>query len=123
MTIAAGTLTERAPAASEPADLRVRRRVGAIIAGITGVIVCSILVWALYQDLHQAMGWRAFRWALLFAFVPVLPLAAVLVWLDRFRPEPAALLAVALLWGALAAAYGALKLNGWLTQQIGDVYG
>ncbi len=123
MTIADGTLTERAPAASEPADQRVRRRVGTVIAGVTGVIVCSILIGALYQDLHQAMGWRAFRWALLFALVPVFPLAAVLVWLDRFRPEPAALLAVALLWGALAAAYGSLKLNGWLTQQIGDVYG
>ncbi len=123
MTTAAGTLTDRALATPGPAQEQLQRRVGTVIAGVTGVIVCSILVWALYQDLHQAMGWRAFRWALLFAFVPVLPLGAVFVWLDRFRPEPVALLAVALLWGALAAAYGSLKLNGWLTQQIGDVYG
>lgn len=94
-----------------------------VIALVTGLIVCAVLVGALYEDLHQAMGWQAFRWAFVFALVPVLPLGAVLIWLDRFRPEPLPLLAVALLWGALVAAYGSLKLNSWLTLQIGDVYG
>ncbi len=123
MTTAAGTLTHRALAGPGPRREQVRRRIFWVLACVLGLMVCAILIWLLYLDLHQAMGWQAFRWALVFACVPVLPLGAVLVWLDRFRPEPVALLAVALLWGALVAAYGSLKLNGWLTQQIGDVYG
>ena len=81
------------------------------------------LVWALYADLHTAMSPRALRWAVLFAIVPVLPLSAFFLWLDRLRPEPAWLLVIALLWGALAASYASLKLNGWLAEQIGDAYG
>jgi len=60
---------------------------------------------------------------LLFAFVPVVPLAAALLWLDRLRPEPSWLLVVALLWGALAATYLSLQVNGWLARQVGDAYG
>jgi protease PrsW len=85
------------------------------LAGLTG--------WALQRDLAGVIGERAFLWGLLFAFVPVLPLTAVFVSLDRFRPEPTILLAVAILWGALGATYISLKCNSWLAAQVGDLHG
>jgi protease PrsW len=96
------------------------RRVAFAVAAFTGLTVCVVLVWALQRDLHTAMDLRAFRWGLLFAVIPVLPLTAFFIWLDRLRPEPVALLVVALLWGALAATYFSLKLNGWLVEEMGD---
>ncbi|MGH3504936.1 MAG: PrsW family intramembrane metalloprotease, partial [Nocardioidaceae bacterium] len=47
----------------------------------------------------------------------------VFVWLDRLRPEPPWLLAVALLWGALGAASIAVQLNEWFAGQVGDISG
>ncbi|MBA2716619.1 MAG: PrsW family intramembrane metalloprotease, partial [Propionibacteriales bacterium] len=93
---------------------------------VTGVIVVvaltALAVWTIFHDLHDVIGRRAFLWALLFAFAPVLPLGAAFLWLDRMRPEPAKLLAVALLWGACAATYLSLKLNAWLAAQVGDLH-
>ncbi len=95
-------------------------------AWITAVVALLILAvtvactWALYDQLHSVIGRRAFAWALAFAFAPVVPLAALFVWLDRLRPEPRWLLAVALLYGALVATYISLHLNSWLAGLIGD---
>ena len=94
---------------------------------VTGLMVVAALVtlavWALYADLHGVIGQRAFLWALLFAFAPVIPLSAAFLWLDRMRPEPAMLLGLAVLWGALGATYISLNLNAWLAAEVGDVQG
>ena len=50
--------------------------------------------------------------AALLAAVPVGPLIACLLWLDRYEPEPRRLLAGGLLWGALVATAIALLLEG-----------
>ncbi len=93
----------------------------AVIVAVTALSVwCG---WLLYSDLHAVVGPRAFVYATLFACAPVAPLAMVFLWLDRLRPEPTRLLLVALMWGALIAAYGSLRLNGWLAIEIGDRYG
>jgi RsiW-degrading membrane proteinase PrsW (M82 family) len=47
----------------------------------------------------------------LLAAVPVGPLVAVFLWLDRYEPEPRTLIAVALGWGALVATAAALVLQ------------
>lgn len=46
------------------------------------------------------------------AALPVGPLVAVFVWLDRYEPEPRTLLAAALLWGAFVATVGAIVIGG-----------
>src|SRR5215217_7036181 len=46
------------------------------------------------------------------AALPVGPLLAVYLWLDRYEPEPRLLLAYALLWGAFVATIGALVVQG-----------
>lgn len=46
------------------------------------------------------------------AAVPVGPLVAVLLWLDRYEPEPPLLLASALAWGAFVATVIAIAVQG-----------
>ncbi|MBD8868887.1 PrsW family intramembrane metalloprotease [Nocardioides donggukensis] len=50
--------------------------------------------------------------AALFALIPVGPLVAAYLWLDRYEPEPRSLLAAGLAWGAFVATLLALVLQG-----------
>lgn len=52
------------------------------------------------------------------AAVPVFPVIAVLLWLDRYEAEPAHLLAFAFAWGAGVATFGALVINTASVQAI-----
>lgn len=83
-------------------------------------VVCAAI---LFADLNEVIGRRAFVLGVLFAFAPVIPLVAIFVWLDRLRPEPTRLLVTALVWGACIATLVSLRLNGWLSDQIGDQFG
>ena len=122
-----GSLGRVTALASAPEDLeakpRQRRARAAIIAGAALATIGALCGWAIYLELNGLIGRAALVYALLFAFLPVAPLVAVFLWLDRARPEPPRLLLVALLWGALGAAYISLELNGWLARQLGDQYG
>jgi RsiW-degrading membrane proteinase PrsW (M82 family) len=50
--------------------------------------------------------------ATLLAALPVGPLVAAYLWLDRYEPEPRTLLALGLLWGGFVATAGALLIGG-----------
>jgi len=50
--------------------------------------------------------------ATLLAAVPVGPLVACYLWLDRYEPEPRSMLAAGLLWGCFVATAGALLIQG-----------
>jgi protease PrsW len=50
--------------------------------------------------------------ATLLAAVPVGPVVACYLWLDRYEPEPRTLLAAGLLWGCFVATAAALLLQG-----------
>ena len=50
--------------------------------------------------------------AAVLAAVPVLPLVLAYLWLDRYEPEPRRLLLMGLLWGAFAATFAALVIQG-----------
>jgi RsiW-degrading membrane proteinase PrsW (M82 family) len=50
--------------------------------------------------------------ATLLAALPVLPLVAAYLWLDRYEPEPKTLLVNALLWGAFASTAIAIVVGG-----------
>jgi RsiW-degrading membrane proteinase PrsW (M82 family) len=45
------------------------------------------------------------------AAIPVFPVVATFLWLDRYEAEPASLLALAFAWGAGVATFGALVIN------------
>lgn len=50
--------------------------------------------------------------ATLLAALPVVPLVAAYLWLDRYEPEPTGLLVNALLWGAFAATAISIVVGG-----------
>ena len=50
--------------------------------------------------------------AVVLASVPVVPLVLFYLWLDRYEPEPKALLSLALTWGAFVACFAAIVLEG-----------
>jgi RsiW-degrading membrane proteinase PrsW (M82 family) len=50
--------------------------------------------------------------ATVLAALPVVPLVLCYLWLDRYEPEPRGLLLLGLLWGAFAATFGALVIQG-----------
>ena len=50
--------------------------------------------------------------AVLLAAVPVGPIVACYLWLDRYEPEPRMLLAAGLLWGCFVATAAAILLQG-----------
>jgi RsiW-degrading membrane proteinase PrsW (M82 family) len=50
--------------------------------------------------------------ATVLAALPVVPLVACYLWLDRYEPEPRGLLALGLLWGAFVACFAAVVLEG-----------
>ncbi|NYJ00441.1 RsiW-degrading membrane proteinase PrsW (M82 family) [Nocardioides thalensis] len=47
-----------------------------------------------------------------FAAVPVGPLVATYLWLDRYEPEPKSMLVAGLLWGAFVATAAAILVSG-----------
>jgi protease PrsW len=56
--------------------------------------------------------------ATLLAALPVVPLVACYLWLDRYEPEPRGLLGLGLAWGAFVACFAAVVLEG-----VGGVVG
>ena len=57
------------------------------------------------------------------AAVPVFPVVAAFLWLDRYEAEPPSLLAFAFAWGAGVASFGALVVNTASLQAIHDAGG
>lgn len=77
---------------------------------VTGLTVVGALVILAVLALAGAPG--SVVLATLLAAVPVGPLVAAYLWLDRYEPEPRALLAAGLLWGCFVATAAALVLQG-----------
>ncbi|MBA2443910.1 MAG: PrsW family intramembrane metalloprotease [Nocardioidaceae bacterium] len=100
-----------------------QRRFATLVLTAAIVVAAGWCAWLIHADVDQAIGRRAFVFALLFALVPVAPLVGAFVWFGRLRPEPLRFLGIALLWGALAATLVSLRLNGWLAVEVGDRYG
>lgn len=94
---------------------------------VVAIVCCAYLVaaavcaWFLVSDVREVIGPRAFAYGFAFALAPAPFLVALFVLLDRLRPEPAWLMAAALVWGTCIATFIALRANGWLTGLLGPV--
>ncbi len=77
---------------------------------VTVAVVVGALLMLLILALSGAPGIMLLATAL--AALPVGPVVAVYLWLDRYEPEPKLLLAYALLWGAFVATIAALVVQG-----------
>ncbi len=74
------------------------------VALLVGAAVLAIVLLAVGRPEAIVIG-------LVLAIVPVGPLVACYLWLDRYEPEPVRLLALAFGWGALVATGAALLLQ------------
>ncbi|MCG2800967.1 MAG: PrsW family intramembrane metalloprotease [Cellulomonas sp.] len=110
------TLTAPPPATSGRGPARGATRVGgassltvlvwigfALLAAVTGTLTLLTIT------LSTGAGAVGIGAAL--ALVPVIPVVAFYLWLDRWEREPPSLLAFALIWGAAVATFGALLVN------------
>jgi RsiW-degrading membrane proteinase PrsW (M82 family) len=77
---------------------------------VTGLVLLCAVPMTLVVAVSSAP--RVTVLAALLAAVPVGPLIACLLWLDRYEPEPRRLLAAGLLWGVFVATTIALLLEG-----------
>jgi RsiW-degrading membrane proteinase PrsW (M82 family) len=69
---------------------------------------CALLT---VTEITRATGALGMLTGAALAAVPVLPVVAAFVWLDRYEAEPPAMLALAFAWGAGVASLGALVVN------------
>ncbi len=87
-----------------------RRRSNAVFSiAVTVVMALGAVVMAVVLLLSGAPG--ALVTGLFLAALPVGPLVATYLWLDRYEPEPRSLLALGLGWGAFVATSIALVLQ------------
>ena len=77
---------------------------------VTAIVVVCVFPMAGIIRLSSAPDVIAL--AMVLAAVPVGPLVAIFLWLDRYEPEPRFLLALGLLWGACVATLASLVLGG-----------
>ena len=89
--------------------MQARRSSTAFTIVVTVVMLIGAAGMGLVLLLSGAPG--ALVVGLLLALVPVGPLIAVYMWLDRYEPEPRSLLVLGLGWGAFVATSGALVLQ------------
>jgi protease PrsW len=75
-----------------------------VVALVVGAIIMAVVLVAIGRPEAIAVG-------MLLAILPVGPLVACYLWLDRYEPEPVRLLALAFAWGALVATGVAVLLQ------------
>lgn len=92
----------------------------AVAATIFVVIFLSFIVTLL---MFYSVGWESAVMASVVAFIPAMFYLMPLVWLDRYDPEPAWLLALAFAWGALVAVIISFVVNTLLGSIFGPAFG
>ena len=91
-----------------PTSGRQRRGVLAPVLGLIALGICGLVVLGLVAS---SVGVGGVVVGALCALLPVGPVVASFLWIDRWEPEPPRLLLLAFLWGACFAALSALVIN------------
>ncbi len=78
------------------------------VALSVAVVGCGLLTLVAITSETGALGLLT---GAVLAAIPVFPVVATLLWLDRYEAEPRSLLAAAFAWGAGVATFGALVIN------------
>ncbi len=97
-----------------PPQTYIRPRRPGAVRGLVWVMIIIVLALSALVTLFViglSTGAVGSLVGLLLAILPVFPVAAALLWLDRFEDEPPALLAFAFAWGATAAVVIALVFS------------
>jgi RsiW-degrading membrane proteinase PrsW (M82 family) len=100
-----------------------QRRNRGILLGILIAVVMAVAGLAIFGIVAKSTGSGGFTWGLIFAFVPVVPIIALYLWLDRYEPEPARYVLFALCWGAFIATLAAIFINTGAASLLGETRG
>lgn len=96
------------PYAPVPAPSAKRR---GVLLPVVGLVVLALLAVITLGVLQRAIGTPGVVVGTLAALLPVVPVVAAFLWVDRWEPEPPRMLMGAFLWGAGFAALVALLIN------------
>jgi protease PrsW len=97
-----------------------RRHVLGPVLGLIALGFCGLIVLGLVAS---SIGPGGTIVGAVCALVPVVPVVATFLWIDRWEPEPSRTLLVAFLWGACVATLTALVVNSGATLAIDQVLG
>ncbi len=103
-----------------PTSGRQRRGVLAPVLGLVALGFCGLVVLGLVAS---SIGVGGVVVGALCALLPVGPVVACFLWIDRWEPEPPRLLLLAFLWGACFAALSALVINSSASLIADEVLG
>lgn len=99
------------PYASHPPGRRRGLRAGTVVGHGAIVVLSLVCGIATISAIAAETGTAGLVTGLVLAAIPVLPVVATFLWLDRYEAEPAYLLIFAFVWGASVATFGALVVN------------
>ncbi|HEY3002699.1 MAG TPA: PrsW family intramembrane metalloprotease [Kribbellaceae bacterium] len=100
-----------------------QRRNRGVLLGVLIAVVMAVSGLAIFGIVYKQTGSAGFVWGLIFAFVPMVVIAGLYLWLDRYEPEPAKTVVFAFCWGAFVATLAALFINTGAAQLMGEVRG
>ncbi|HYH33423.1 MAG TPA: PrsW family intramembrane metalloprotease [Pseudonocardia sp.] len=103
-----------------PTPERQRRAVLAPVLGLIGLGVCGLVVLGL---VGTSVGVAGVVVGALCALLPVGPVVATFLWVDRWEPEPPRTLLAAFLWGACFSALTALLVNSSASVVVDQAFG
>jgi RsiW-degrading membrane proteinase PrsW (M82 family) len=103
-----------------PTPARQRRTVLGPVVGLVALAVCGLLTVGI---IGTEIGTQAVLVGTLTALLPVGPVVAAFLWVDRWEPEPPRLLLFAFLWGAGFAALSSLVINSSAALVADEVLG
>src|SRR3954464_1519512 len=89
----------------------VQRQRRGVLAPVIGLVVIGVCGRGVLGRVGNSLGIGGVLVGALCALLPVGPVVATFLWIDRWEPEPPRMLLVAFLWGACFAALSALIIN------------
>ena len=88
-----------------------QRRNRGLLIGIVIAVVFAIAGLLIFGIVAKSVGSTGFAWGMGLAFVPIVIIIPLYLWLDRYEPEPLKYLVFALCWGAFIATLAAIFIN------------
>ncbi|MBA3242524.1 MAG: PrsW family intramembrane metalloprotease [Acidobacteria bacterium] len=105
-----------------PAFVPARRGGLKWVAALLAALVAALCGLSTLWLIGYGTGLVPFLTGLVVAALPVPVYVTLVLWLDRYEPEPSWLLATAFFWGALVAVFFAIIINSFGVAVVQEVY-